>query len=284
MTTLQALYDTFLQERKFLKNVTPNTIQSYQSVGKLCIPRLASLDQSAANALIVQLREAGKTASGTNVCIRTLNAFWKWAYENEHAPARVHLRLLKTEKKVLPTYSEQHLRAIVDARPTNLNHQRVRAMFLLAVDTGARLTEIRLLKREDVLMDQRFIKLYGKGRKERIVPFSVEARRVLWTWMRAHDHAYVFATRTGTSVSLRNAERDLGTLLDKLGLPRIAMIFHSTRRTFATVYAQRGGDLFRLQSTLGHADLSTTRRYVNLTPEDLALKHGELSPLSKPVR
>jgi integrase/recombinase XerD len=287
-STLTDLFQTFLEERRYLKNVTATTLTSYQSVWKATAPYLPSepstMNQAAANALIVKLRESGKTAGGCNVCIRTLNAFWKWMAESGYTTGKtVRLKLLRTEQRVLPTYSKEHISTLVSLKPDCLNDARVRTMFLLAVDTGARLNEIRLISRTDVNLDQCLVKLYGKGRKERVVPFSVEARKVLYTWMRSHDHAFMFATRTGTPISCRNAQRDLKNLFLKLKLPLIRFIFHSARRTFATTYA-RHGDVFRLQATLGHASLQTTQRYVNISTDDLKAVHGALSPLSALTR
>jgi integrase/recombinase XerD len=297
--------DSFLGDRRYGLNVSLSTLKLYQALGKRCLPLLPEeperLTQSAARSMVAQLTEQtnhwhGKehrsSDGGINVCIRTMNAFFRWGTENgyferdrsgrnrgEGQIVRVPQR--RVEKTVLPVYSEQHLSRIMEYRPSTLNDQRVRTLFILAADTGCRISELTNLQRDKIDFEKCNAKVYGKGRKERMVPFSPETRRIVLGWLRTHEHDYVFPTRTGTPISVRNAERDLATMLKKLGIPPARMIFHAARRTFATAWLKNGGDLLTLQQVLGHADLDTTRRYLQIDTDILRDKHASASPLAR---
>lgn len=104
---------------------------------------------------------------------------------------------------------------------------------------------------------------------------------MLWKWLKSHSQESVFATRTGTTLSIRNAQRDFGKLLKRLQIDGVRRKIHALRHTFAVNYIRNGGDVFRLQRILGHTTLEMTRRYVNRQTEDLQAVHNKLSLLSQ---
>jgi integrase/recombinase XerD len=124
----------------------------------------------------------------------------------------------------------------------------------------------------------------GKGRKERVVPFSFELRRTLFRWtqlMAKHEwrSRFLFPTSSGTRVHQRNALRAHYRLLARVGVPKSG--FHRLRHTFATNYLKHGGDVVRLSRVLGHSRISTTMRYLHLQTTDLQRPHQELSMLNR---
>jgi len=78
----------------------------------------------------------------------------------------------------------------------------------------------------------------------------------------------------------RNVLRDVKLLCRKLGFTAPARTLHATRHTFAIGYLRRGGNVFALQRVMGHTDLETTRKYVNMTTADLQAVHERVSLLS----
>src|SRR5205807_7479886 len=131
----------------------------------------------------------------------------------------------------------------------------------LLLDTGLRIDEALTLRTSDVDFDNLLVTVFGKGRKERRIPFSFELRKVLFRYERVRIRqcprcALMFPSREGTSCDQRNSLRGLHILQDKLGLPRFG--WHRLRHTFATNYLRQGGDLVRLSMVLGHAQITTT--------------------------
>lgn len=126
--------------------------------------------------------------------------------------------------------------------------------------------------------------VFGKGRKERRIPFSFELRKVLYRWQQVRERAQarcelVFPSRQGTTWDQRNSLRGLHLLQQKLGLPSFG--WHRLRHTFATNYLRHGGDIVRLSMVLGHTQITTTQRYLHLLTEDLSASHQRVSILNR---
>lgn len=274
---------SFIEDRKYLKNVTPATLQWYLTAfktfeGCTTLPEFRSR--------IVTLRESGRSPVSINTWLRVMNAYlhWQVAPQKKCSPACEHLRIpkLREEERILQTFSPAQLGLILKARPTSLNAQRAQILAIVILDTGLRIREVLSLQQGDVDLDTSLLTVLGKGRKERQVPLSQEGRRWLYRWMASHPtQSWVFGTSTGTSLSVRNAQRDLGRWLRGLGLGGIRCSPHTLRHTFAVSYLRAGGNLEYLRRILGHSSILITQRYLkSLSPEDLGKVHNSLSPLA----
>jgi integrase/recombinase XerD len=120
----------------------------------------------------------------------------------------------------------------------------------------------------------------ARGGRERVVPFSMQMRKVLYRYVEQHKPEYgdlLFFADKGARLGQRNALRDFKLVCQKLGISGVRCSFHTLRHAFSLAYLRQGGDVFRLQRILGHAKLDMTRRYVNLRTEDLQSVHQRLS-------
>lgn len=105
-------------------------------------------------------------------------------------------------------------------------------------------------------MDNMLVTLDGKGRKQRIVPFSFELRKALFRYMKEFGRkaeSLLFANRSETRLGRRNVLRDVKVLCRGLGFDPPARTLHAFRHTFAVNYLRRGGSVFHLQKCLGTA-------------------------------
>jgi integrase/recombinase XerD len=281
---LEKLYASFVKEKRFLSNVSQKTVDWYWQSWK-AFTRSVQTDEINKQVLMdfmVALRESGLSATSTNTYARAINTFLTWLYENEHLKENLKIKRMKEEKKVYHAYSEAHIQAFLHWKPKGWYEWRLYALMATLLDTGGRIAkELLPLKRECVDFDNMFILLAGKGNKERIVPISLELRKILYKWLDMNEHDYVFATKNGTKMLYRNTLRDFGLLCDKLGIKGVKTSFHTFRRTFALNYVKSGGDLFYLQKALGHSSIATTKLYVELLPEDLKQLHKKTSILSR---
>src|SRR5580765_6088932 len=112
-------------------------------------------------------------------------------------------------------------------------------------------------------LDDLLITVTGKGRKQRVIPFSLELRRILAKFLveyRPHAHQLAFSTLEGRKLGQRNVLRDVKAMCARFGFAPPGRTIHATRHTFATAYLQRGGNLFLLQRALGHSSLEMMRR------------------------
>ena len=123
------------------------------------------------------------------------------------------------------------------------------------------------------------ITVMGKGARERIVPMSLELRKVLVRWRKQHDSEYFFPTRSGNRLSYHNVLKEFKSLCERLNITGVRMSFHQLRRSFAKSFIQEGGSLSHLMRMLGHSNVTTTQRYVNLLTEDLKETHKKTSIL-----
>lgn len=286
---LSALFTQFVKEKTFLLNVTPKTIiwynQSWNAFTRnVGIPEI--LDRFVLNDFVIKLRESGITATSCNVYICGINSFLSWLWENNYHSEHLKVKYLKEEKKVIQTFSDAQIKALVNWKPKNWHDHRLHALICTVIDTGARIDELLSLKRKQVNIEQLLITVKGKGQKERILPMSPELRKILYRWLQKHEFDLVFATRNGTKMGYRNSARDLKDLCKELGIEGVRCSWHTFRHTFGynfakTIASDARNGIFHLQKQLGHSSLQTTKIYVEIQPEDLQEVHTQTSILSR---
>ena len=149
--------------------------------------------------------------------------------------------------------------------------RRLHLLALLLLDTGARISEALGLRVTDVDLDNMLLMLNGKGRKQRLLPFSFALRKALHRFIVdfLKPDSLLFATQVSTKVRQMTALRSIKLLCENLGFDPPARILHSFRHCFAANYVRRGGSVFHLQKMLVHSSLEMPRRYASLTTGDL---------------
>jgi len=153
------------------------------------------------------------------------------------------------------------------------------------LDAGLRISEVTGLRTADLNLEAGWLKVLGKGSKERIVPFGAAAQRALWRY--AHHYrpeplgpdVYFFLTLDGRPLGTSGLTSTVKRIATRSGVPRLHP--HLCRHTFATRYLINGGDVFSLQQILGHTTLEMVRRYVNLASAHVAVQHRKFSPMDQ---
>ena len=230
---------------------------------------------------VIRLKQSGIATPSVNCRARGINSFLAWLYENGHLSEKLRIKPLKEEQKLVPTYSTQHLKTLLAFRPKTWTEKRLHTIVCVLIDTGARINEVLSLERDKIDFENLLISLKGKGSKDRKVPMSLELRKTLYLWLKTHSFDLVFPTRDGTKLRHRNTLREFYNLCERLRLPRVPHAFHAFRHTFATEYLRNGGGELYLQRALGHSTLQMTRRYAQISDQDLSLMHKKTSILSK---
>jgi site-specific recombinase XerD len=220
--------------------------------------------------------------------VRTLRAFFNWLVVEgltQNNPSK-GLKPPKVVRKLISTLSDEEIRATLNSFGASPSDARNQALFMILVDTGLRIGELVNLKMEDVHMDEGYLKVLGKGNKERIVPIGNNAQKVL--------QRYLFRFRPKPinpvvqNVFLSQSSNPLTENSTKLMFARLAkrsevyrLHAHLCRHTFATRFLINGGDIFTLQQILGHSTLEMVRHYVNLASSHIAIQHQKFSPLDR---
>lgn len=270
--------DVFLQEWKYLKNVSPATLELYKHSFQAFAGAMDNKTDLVAR--IAKLRDGGLSAVSVNTYVRHLNTYFKWLH-TEHGKELVHLGKLKEEQKIIHTLTPQQTSQLLAYKPKGYYEARVYTASCVILDCGLRASEVLALKRTDIDFDDLTIKVKGKGSKYRLVPMSLDLRRILFKYLQKHKQELVFGTQQDGVVGLRNFERDFLRWNQKLKITGVRFSPHTLRHTHAVSYIRAGGNLFYLSRILGHTDIKTTQRYLlSLGVEDLTAVHSKFSLLS----
>lgn len=285
---LAKLFSMYMEERVFLKNASPKSIVSNkrnwirfeQVMGEKRL--LKDLNKAFLKEFVIGLRGNGNLSPTTcNIVIRELNTFFKWLYDNEFTEQHYKMQQLRTEKTVQKDFTDEDIRKFTLWSPKTWYEKRLYALIMTLIDSGIRIDEALTLKREEVNFYDMLIKVKGKGKRERVVPFSLELRKVLWKFLKTHPHELVFSTQAGGKLSYHNMLRELKELAKELKIVNNRISYHQFRYKFAINYIRQGGDAFRLQRVLGHSTIVTTQGYVRLQTDDLRETQIKTSLLNK---
>ena len=147
-------------------------------------------------------------------------------------------------------------------------------------------SELCNLPYDDAHIEDGFLKVMGKGSKERILPIGALEQKVLWRYVfhfrpePENDlNNYLFLTLDGKKLQPNAIKLLLSRWGKRAGVPRLHA--HLCRHTFATRFLINGGDVFTLQQILGHSTLEMVKHYVNLASNHVALQHQRFSPLDR---
>lgn len=276
-------FSEFIRERHLLSNVSPSTLEWYNHSFKWLATDTPSQDDL--KAAVLRMREKGLKATGCNSAIRAINTYLHWSSVGSDvkcSPACKHPKIaqLKEPQLVLPTFTEQQIRLLVTWKPTGPYQRRLHLLVLFMLDTGCRISEALTLRVAEIDLENLLVTLDGKGRKQRVVPFSFELRKAVVRYCKeTATNSLLFASGTQTKLGRRNVLRDVKALCRRLGFTPPGRTLHAFRHTFAVFYLRRGGSVFHLQKVLGHSTLEMTRRYANLVTADLQAVHERVSLL-----
>ena len=270
-----------------MRMLSQKTIMSYQQSFRAVRAGLAEEYTRAADlrhdlkTTFMGITKAGKrTPAGINIAVRSINVFTKWLLDEQHLDTPVKVKRLKEPKLEVLTLADLQIQEWMEAKAHDGLEEDVKMLVLLILDTGLRVQEALNLKGSDFDWDMRMLKVIGKGNKFRLVPFSVDLRKLIYRKVAQSECEWAFPTGAGTRIDYANAYHCLKSISRRLGI-RMPKGFHTLRHTMATNYIRNGGSTAHLQRILGHSSISTTGKYVHLQTEDLQRVHEKYSILSQ---
>ncbi len=300
--SLQTLVEEYLTTCR-LEGKTPKTIRGYRHRLTKYLQKaggsLADFNLQAVRAYIATMQASKRYADHPTMptseeCVsamtvrnhvRVLTAFASWLHREDYLPENVlaKLKVPKAPRKVMQTLTAEEIGRILGC--LNVNTQRGcrdAAIVSLFLDTGLRCAELIGLKIADLHLDDGWLKVMGKGQKERIVPFGNKVTRLLQRYIlhfrpKDGNPERVFLSLDGEALTESAIESIFRRLADKADVPRLHV--HLLRHTFATTYLIGGGDSLTLQRILGHETLEMTRRYVDFVASQVVVTRKRLSPL-----
>jgi len=184
-----------------------------------------------------------------------------------------------------PAQVVKFLLAPAGGRPADL---RDRALLELFYASGLRVSEVASLLIQQVDLESRFVRVFGKGSKERVVPFGEQAGGALSAYL-VSGRPHLVKQKTGSQLFLNNRGSALSRVMlwmivkkyaRRAGLPGTVKP-HQLRHSFATHLLSGGADLRSIQEMLGHASISTTQIYTAVEPGRLVSHHAKFHPRNR---
>jgi integrase/recombinase XerD len=229
------------------------------------------------------------TPQTVNGDLRAIKAFARWlvreGFRNDNPTQGIEK--LKEPIHYPRTLSDEQVVALVNTiakHSHTFSGLRDLTFVCLLLDTGLRLSEALNLKLSDIDLSQGFVRVVGKGGKERFVPIGESVKVVLHRYLlrrmtvtNAGD--WLFITTLATRLTKRQAHMRLSLWAKKAGIEGVRVSPHSLRFTFVRKWLQSGGDSLILQRLLGHSTPAMTAYYARLFATDLKDAHKRHSPM-----
>jgi integrase/recombinase XerD len=287
------LYTNYLLVEKGLSS---NTLESYtrdlsrflDALKRFGITRIDEVDNTTILKHLIRLRKEGLGAKSRARHLVSLRGFFRFLVQEkiiDHDPSRL-VELPKTGLRLPDVLSADEVASLLNApdsnKPTGL---RDAAMLELLYAAGLRVSELVSLKVQDVNLDAGFVRILGKGDKERVVPIGTWAKSKIMLFLETArlqmlknaKSPYLFVARAGKPMTRQGFWKLLKKYATIAGITK-KITPHSLRHSFATHLLEGGADLRSVQMMLGHVDISTTQIYTHVARDRLKQIHGKYHP------
>jgi integrase/recombinase XerC len=202
------------------------------------------------------------------------------------ANVAVNVQAPKPSRRLPAALDADQVARLLENTSEDVMTVRDRAMFELLYSSGLRLAELVGLNLDSIDLDDRTVRVVGKGAKTRVVPFGRKALDAVREWLLARPEIgaqgeiAMFVSRRGTRLSMRSVQARLGEWSRRQSLP-VHVHPHMLRHSFASHLLESSGDLRAVQELLGHASISTTQVYTHLDFQHLAHVYDSAHPRAR---
>jgi len=277
------MLDQFCQYISVERGLAPTTVIAYIFDVKEFLSFVGTerpLTALHVEAFVSHLWDKGLKSSSVNRKCMAVRCLYHYLVESN----KMHLNVLKTidpirvQKETKDALDPQSVDALISAL-RGINLRRNVAIVLTLYHSGLRVSELCDLNLKDALLDQRSIKVNGKGSRERMVPMSFDTQKSIVTYLdevRGHNPGPLFLSGSDSRITRRAISDMLTSTSRRAGIPHTTS--HTLRRSCATSLMNRGVDLTLVQNLLGHQYLSATQAYLAISHERLKKVHSICHP------
>ena len=297
MPELEEWIGRYLDERR-RENVSPHTLRNYgidlhQFLAYFTPPGaepppIAALDVTSIREWLGDLFNQKLAAVSTRRKLAALRSFYKYLVREGKAARNIPklMRTPRAPQKLPQVMTAEQTNNLIDAIPGADLHrphpERDLAIFETLYGCGLRVSELCGLKLDDLDFADRSLRVLGKGRKERLVPFGKKAEAALRAYVALRAPAgsserAVFLNHHGKPLTDRSVRGIVKFYATYIGGDN-SLHPHALRHAYATHLLSDGADLRSIQELLGHARLSTTQRYTQVSLEDLMAVYDRAHP------
>ncbi len=296
MHSIDNLADRFLNYLLVEKGLSLKTLEAY---GSDIARYLSFLDEKGINHIsdadtpvilkhLIRMRDEGLGARSRARHLVTLRGFYKFLVQEkilQRDPAEL-IDLPKSSLNLPHALTIEEVKLLLNTpdlnKPTRI---RDAAMMELLYAAGLRVSELINLKIQDVNLEAGFVRVFGKGSKERIVPIGFFAKEKIEEYMaesrlrllKSVVSPYLFVARAGKPMTRQGFWKLLRRYAQQAGFNK-KITPHSLRHSFASHLLEGGADLRAVQVMLGHVDISTTQIYTHVAREHLKKAHAKFHP------
>ena len=272
---------SFLDSLYIEKGLSKNTVSSYKNDISSFLSWLnkkqinyQQVSSKNINQFISNLFNSGLKSSSINRKISSIKHFYLFLSKKKiikYSPVD-EIETPKQEKYLPISMSEDEVERLLSSPNSNrIIERRDKAMIEILYATGMRISELVNLKLTDVDFNRSVLKVFGKGSKERLVPYGEKAAEALDIYLRDRkrsDSKNVFLSNRGSQITRGAFWQRIKIYIKRENL-KSSISPHTLRHAFATHLLNRGADLRSVQILLGHSDLSTTQIYTHIAKQRL---------------
>jgi integrase/recombinase XerD len=294
--SLNQLVDQYLNYILVEKGLAEKTVESYSRdmvrftvfLKECGIDAISAVDTKVVLQYLIHMRDTELATRSRARHLVTLRGFFKFLVQEkmiDQSPAQ--LVELPKQTQTLPDVLSQSEAERLLSSPERTVPAGVRdaAMIELLYAAGLRVSELISLKLQDVNLEACFTRVFGKGSKERVVPFGSYARDSLDLYiqharpllLKANTSRFLFVARAGNPMSRQGFWKLLKRYAHKAGIAK-NITPHTLRHSFASHLLEGGADLRTVQVMLGHVDISTTQIYTHVARRHLKEIHEKFHP------
>ncbi len=296
--SIEELADTYIDYLLIEKGLSANSIEAY--TGDLIsyvtylesnhIREIVLADTTAVLGWLVHLTRKGLSPKSRARHLVTIRGFYKYLSGEKIIKSNPikEVSIPKTGRSLPKVISVSEVQALLESGDTvTPRDQRNIAMMEVMYGAGLRVSELISLKLSDINLDAGFVRVMGKGSRERIVPMGSKAREMTRKWidqgrqtvLNYQPGEYLFAARAGRPMTRQAFWKIIKKHAVLAGLAQTVSP-HTLRHSFATHLLEGGADLRSVQAMLGHSDISTTQIYTHISREYLVRMHQAFHPRS----
>ncbi len=296
MNSVETLIDRYINYLLVEKGLSEKTIEAYSCdlaeyfsfLKKSKHNKISDKDTSVILKHLRSLRASGLGSKSRARHLVTLRGFYSFLVNEkliENDPTRI-IDLPKSGLRLPDVISVDELKRLLSTpdvkKPTGI---RDTAMLELLYAAGLRVSELIHVKLQNINTEAGFVRVYGKGSKERVVPIGLYAKEKIDCYinearvliLKNHTSEYLFVARAGKPMTRQGFWKLLKRYAVKAGISK-KITPHSLRHSFATHLIVGGADLRSVQLMLGHVDISSTQIYTHVAHEHLRDMHEKFHP------
>jgi integrase/recombinase XerD len=236
-------------------------------------------------------KRAGFAAASIKLVVVALKVFFRWLHQNQRVPRDIAevLPLPRIERYLPETLNEQQIERLLESLPEDGPLAlRNRAIFETLYACGLRVSELCGARLENLDLENRILRVTGKGDKTRVLPVGTKAAEALHAYLLRerpglvckHTRSHLFLSIRGRALTPDRIWQLVKEAARLAGLPE-NVYPHLLRHSFATHLLENGADLRIIQELLGHADIATTQIYTHVEQRRLKAIHHRFHPRAR---